>query len=72
MTRDSNDSDTLEAGTRVVYDRPEEPGRGEAVVRESGVDDWERWYRAEDTESGEELSIGESSVITTNTEETDP
>jgi len=70
MTQNTTDESVssdhpIDRGTRVVYDRPEEPGRGEAVVRDTGVDDWERWYRAEDTDTGEKLMLGESSIITT-------
>lgn len=59
-----DETEALNPGTRVVYDRPDEPGRGEAIIQKTGVDDWEQWYLAEDTETGEDVQIGESSVIT--------
>lgn len=62
-------TDGIPLGTRIVYDR--DGGRGEAIVRESGLDDWERWYRAEDVETGQDVMIGESSVITTRSEKGD-
>ena len=71
MTGSDTDTDTdtghpLEAGTEVVYDPPSAHlEHREGMIDSLEDDDWGTLYVVADSEDDFEISIGESSIVTT-------